>query len=116
MDTTCDVEYLSSVTPSAMYLNIYTKLPRSKGAPDLKAGLNWKVKKKDGPDPQSYSNKEKAFSTLVSKLSPKFKYGKSEREFFTKTIPKRKDWVPGAGKYETIDYNKIHRRLSTKRH
>lgn len=116
MDTTCDAEYLSSTTPSAIYLDIYTKLPRSKGAPDLKSGLNWRVKKKDGPDPQSYPNKEKAFATLVTKLSPTFKNGKSEREFFTKTISKRKEWVPGAGKYDTIDYSKIHRRLSTKRH
>lgn len=85
--------------------------------PDLKnKGLSWRVKKKDGPDPGSYPNKEKAFATLVSRLSPSFRLGKGDRKFFTTTIPKRKDWVPGAGKYEIIDYNKVHRRLTSKRH
>ena len=53
---------------------------------------------------------------MVSKVSPKWKQSKSERAFFTKTTSKNKEWVPGAGKYDTVDYSKIHRRLTSKRH
>jgi len=116
LSTVSDAEYLSTVTPGAKYTDIYTKIKRGTSMPDLKSGLAWRVKKKDGPDPGSYPKKEMAFSTFVSNVSPSWKQGKGQRRFFTTTIAKRKDFVPGAGKYETIDYNKIHRRLSSKRH
>lgn len=116
MSTVCNAEYLASVTPGAKYVDIYTKIKRGTSMPDLKKGLTWKVKKKDGPDPGSYPLKEKALATLVSQVSPSWKQGKGERRFFTTAISKRKEWVPGAGKYDTIDYSKVHRRLTSKRH
>ena len=84
--------------------------------PDLKAGLNWKVKKKDGPDPGSYPLKEQALATVVRKVSPSWKQSKGDRKFFTTMGAKKKQWVPGAGQYDLIDYNKIHRRLTSRRH
>lgn len=117
INTTSNAEYLSSVTPSAKYIDIYTKIKKNTTSmPDLKAGLNWKVKKKEGPDPGSYPLKEKAFHTLCINTSPQWKQGKGERRFFTTVGAKRKEWVPGAGKYDVIDYNKLHRRLSSRRH
>lgn len=43
----------------------------------LQIGLSWRVKKKDGPDPGSYPDKEKAHANYVCKLSPRWKLGKS---------------------------------------
>lgn len=116
MSTTWESEYLASATPGAKYIDIYTKVKKGSSMPDLKKGLAWRVKKKDGPDPGSYPGKEKAFNTIISRLSPSFRLGKGNRTFFTSTLAKRKNWVPGAGKYETINYDKIHRRLTSKRH
>lgn len=115
-DTTWEAEYLASVTPSAKYIDIYTKVQKSGSMPDLKKGLTWKVKKKDGPDPGSYPNKEKAFHNYARRVSPSWKLGKSQRNFFTKVISKKKEWVPGSGKYNTIDFDKVHRRLTSRRH
>jgi hypothetical protein len=114
--TTSDAEYLASITPGAKYIDIYTKVNKKTQNIDFKKGLEWKVKKKDGPDPGSYPEKESAFANFTSKASPKWKQGKDERRFFTTVIAKRKKFVPGAGNYEIIDYNKIHRRLSSRRH
>lgn len=113
LSTTSNAEYLSSVTPAAKYIDIYTKVKKNTSSmPDLKSGLNWKVKKKDGPDPCSYPLKEKALATVVYKVSPSYKQSKGERRFFTTATSKRKDWVPGPGKYDSIDFNKVHRLIS----
>ena len=110
---TSDSEYLGTVSPAATYTEPI-KLPKPFRQNVKKEG--WRVIKKDGPDPQSYPMKENAIVTLTKKTSPKWKQGKGKRRFFTEEAERLNQHSPGAGNYNTIDYNKIHRRLTSKRH
>lgn len=113
---TTDAEFLGSISPGADYIDIMKKdLPRPFKY-NLKKPKGWKVEKVDGPDPQSYPNKEKALNEITVKSSPKWIQSKGTRKFFTDDAMKKSQKSPGAGNYNTIDYSKIHRRLSTKRH
>lgn len=114
---TSDSEYMGTATPSAIYIDPLKKSQVKPFKWDLKnKGQTWKVEKKDGPDPQSYPLKEKAFKEVITKSSPKWKQSKGTRKFFTDNAQRAEKDKPGAGTYNTINYDKIHRRLSSKRH
>eukprot|EP00343_Euplotes_focardii_P007395 CAMPEP_0205822624 /NCGR_PEP_ID=MMETSP0206-20130828/13308_1 /ASSEMBLY_ACC=CAM_ASM_000279 /TAXON_ID=36767 /ORGANISM="Euplotes focardii, Strain TN1" /LENGTH=267 /DNA_ID=CAMNT_0053119053 /DNA_START=69 /DNA_END=872 /DNA_ORIENTATION=+ len=110
---TSDSEYLGTMTPAATYTE-GVKLPKTFRYDVKKKG--WRIEKKDGPDPQSYPFKEEAIKKMTKKVSPQWKQGKGKRKFFTDEAQKRSQNSPGSGMYSTIDYNKIHRRLTSKRH
>ena len=113
---TCNAEFLSSECPSAIYLDpLKRKLPKPFKYELKKKNHPWKVDKIDGPDPHSYPLQEEALKK-TKQSSPKWGLGKSPRKFFTDDAQKNKANCPGAGNYEQIDYNKIHRNLSSKRH
>jgi len=110
---TSDSEFLGTVSPSATYTEKIV-LPKPFTYNVQKKG--WRIAKIDGPDPQSYPLKEQALANYTKKVSPRWKQGKGKRKFFTDNAIKAGKQSPGAGMYEAIDYNKIHRRLSSKRH
>ena len=114
---TSDAEYLGSVSPGPVYIDPLKKsLPKPFKYTLKQKSHPWKAEKVDGPDPQSYPNQEKAFKELTSKSSPQWKQTKGKRVFFTDEMQKKGQTCPGAGKYEIIDYNKIHRKITSKRH
>ena len=113
---TSDAEFLGSTVPAAHYIDpLKKKLPKPFKYTLKKKAHLWKVDKVDGPDPQSYPLKEKG-ATLTTRASPKWKQSNSKRKFFTDDAEKSTRNCPGAGAYNSIDYSKIHRRISTKRH
>lgn len=113
---TSDAEFLGTSSPAAQYIDIMKRsLPKPFKYTLKKKNHLWKVDKVDGPDPQSYPLKENAIKNLTVKSSPKWKQGVGKRNFFTDIAQKNSQQKPGAGNYETINYDKIHRRLSSKR-
>lgn len=114
---TLDTEYLASSTPAAIYIDIMKKDKVKPFKWELKKKSHpWKVDKVDGPDPQSYPLQEKAIKEKIQNSSPRWKIAKSNRKFFTDSAQEATKNSPGAGAYNTINYNKIHRRLTSKRH
>lgn len=113
---TTNTEFLSTQSPAAIYTDIYAKkLPKPFKYELKKKNHPWKVDKIEGPDPQSYPLQEEAIRK-IKQSSPKWGQSKSPRKFFTDDAQKNKSTFPGAGNYESIDYSKIHRNLSSKRH
>jgi len=110
---TSNAEWLATQSPAGTYTE-KIKLPAPFKHNVKKKG--WRVQKVDGPDPQSYSLKEAAIDKQVNKVSPSWKQSKDKRKFFTDKAEKKSQQSPGAGMYNTIDYSKIHRRLTTRRH
>lgn len=71
-------------------------------------GQSWKIEKKDGPDPGTYTNdKSKDF---VSKKSSGFGFSKGKRNFYTTEASKKAAESPGAGQY-TVNDSKIHKKV-----
>jgi hypothetical protein len=59
---------------------------------------SWILKKSNEPDPCSYKEVMKAFALTKSRVKTLL-FGKSERNFFTNELLKKKEQVPGVGKY-----------------
>ena len=115
-----DIEYNADKVPGPTYNpNFDAVLNKSRSTKILPVGKHdekksWRVEQNDTPNPATYTEIEKGVP-LVKTNSPKFKFSKSKRNFFTDDAQKRKSVNPSPDRYNSIDESKIYKVMAKAR-
>ena len=115
-----DIQYVADQVPGPSYTpNFDTVLNKSKSAKIMPAGKHdqknkWKIEKNDSPNPLTYTEIEKAVP-LIKTNSPRLKFPKVKRTFFTDDAIKKSSTNPSPDRYSSIDESRIHKILAKAR-
>ena len=115
-----DIEFNADKVPGPIHSpKIEFVLKKSRSTRILPLGKHdqkkhWRVEQNDSPNPCSYKELEKA-TILVQTNSPRCKFSKDKRNFFTDDIQKKKSNNPSPDKYNSINESKIYKIMAKSR-
>lgn len=115
-----DIEFNADGVPGPVHSpNIEFVLRKTRSTKILPPGKHdqkkhWRVEQNDSPNPCSYTELGKA-TTMVQTNSPRFKFPKEKRSFFTDEIQKKKGNNPSPDRYNSINEAKVYKVMAKTR-